>query len=394
MRIAYSVLLLLLPALASPPVVTNVRFEQRANSNLVDIYYDLTDADGDSEFAVTFDVSTDGGSTWSIKPERWSGAAGSGVKAGKGKKITWDALGDCGKLRSDDVVVRVKADDGRIARKPTADSPQPTAPSHTVPSGMTFLKTNSQGYEEYRWEKDGSTVIKIPAGTFTMGSTENTDEKPVHQVHLDEYYIDKYEVTNRQYKQFCDATGRSYPSDPGFSGMSGYFSNYSDYPVVNVSWDDAAAYCTWAGKRLPTEAEWEKAARGTDSRKYPWGNSELTGRTCNFADKSTDYSWSDKSWNDGHAYTAPVGNYQDGASPYGCMDMAGNVWEWCADWYDISYYGRSPGSNPTGPSSGSARVGRGGSWLNDAWLMRCASRIRLAPSTRYGNLGFRCAGGR
>jgi formylglycine-generating enzyme required for sulfatase activity len=392
----------LLPAIliAAPPVVSEVSFSQRANSNLVDITYDLADADGDNEFTVTFDVSTDGGSTWPIKPERWSGAAGSGVKSGKSRQITWDALGDCGRLRSDNVVVRVKADDGRMAKaRPTPDAVRPVPDAgrkeQGAPAGMTFLRTNSQGYEEYRWEKDGSTVIKIPAGTFTMGSSDgDADEKPVHQVELGEYYIDKYEVTNRQYKQFCDATGRSYPEDPSyFTSMSGYFRNYPDYPVVNVSWNDAAAYCTWAGKRLPTEAEWEKAARGTDSRKYPWGNGEPDAGgfyRANWGEGSDRSVWK----RDGYEYSSPVGSYERGASPCGCLDMAGNVWEWCSDWYDGSYYGRSPRSNPNGPSSGSYRVSRGGSWDNGAWYLRCSDRVGDEPSYRGVVLGFRCAGGR
>jgi len=398
MRIAYGVLLLALCASASPPVVSNVRFEQRANSNLVDITYDLSDPDGDNEFTVTFDVSTDGGSSWSIKPERWSGAAGAGVKAGTNRTITWDAYGDCGTLRSDEVKVRVKADDGRMAKvrsTPEAirSTPEQAKPETRTgaPQGMTYLRTNSQGYEEYTWTKDGSVVVKIPAGTFTMGSNDgDADEKPVHQVYLDEYYIDKYEVTNRQYKRFCDATGQSYPPDPDFLGMSSYFTSRPDYPVVNVSWDDAQAYCTWAGKRLPAEAEWEKAARGTDARKYPWGNGEPDAGgfyRANWGEGSDQEVWK----RDGYEYTAPVGTYERGVSPYGCMDMAGNVWEWCNDWYGDKYYSSSTSNNPQGPSSGSDRVLRGGSWNCDAGLVRCANRGRSDPSYRLNNLGFRCS---
>ncbi len=253
------------------------------------------------------------------------------------------------------------------------------------------LGLNPQGFEEILWLKDSSVMIRIPAGTFTMGSNECDDEKPVHQVYLDEYYIDKYEVTNDQYKKFCDATGRSYPPDPDFLGMPNYFASYPSYPVVNVSWNDAKAYCDWAGKRLPTEAEWEKAARGADAREYSWGNSEPTGSRCNFADKNTSFSWRDANADDGYARTAPVGTYPAGASPYGCLDMAGNVWEWCSDRYDANYYNTSPSNNPQGPSSGSYRVLRGGSWIVDARTLRCASRVRNAPSHRYSNLGFRCS---
>jgi len=165
--------------------------------------------------------------------------------------------------------------------------------------------------------------------------------------------------------------------------MPNYFTAYPDYPVVEVSWHDAKAYCDWAGKRLLTEAEWEKAARGTDSRKYPWGNSEPDGTRCNMASNP-----------DGYDYTSPVGVFPAGASPYGALDMAGNVWDWCNDWYASDYYSQSPTHNPPGPSSGSARVNRGGSWIFGAWYVRCARRSGVEPSYRAGDLGFRCAGGR
>ena len=258
------------------------------------------------------------------------------------------------------------------------------------PDGLTYLNTNKQGYKEYKNKKDGSILIKIPAGYFTMGSDGPTDERPVHRVYLDEYYIAKYEVTNKQYKKFCDVTGHKYPSDPEFSGMSDYFTNYPDYPVVNVSWDDAKAYCDWAGLRLPTEAEWEKAARGKDKRKYPWGD-EPPDDEFDFGYNRQFYRCNFKGQG-GYEYTAPVGNYERGKSPYGLYDMAGNVWEWCSDRYDDDYYRNSPEKNPKGPSVDTRkRVGRGGSWWNDKSVLRCAERHGGRPERVWFGLGFRCA---
>jgi formylglycine-generating enzyme required for sulfatase activity len=158
-------------------------------------------------------------------------------------------------------------------------------------------------------------------------------------------------------------------------------------------------YCKWLSDkkglkfRLPTESEWEKAARGTDNRMYPWGNSPPSGEKVNFADKQAwlkkKFSWADKNIDDGYAYTAPVGSYPKGASPYGLLDMAGNVWEWCEDWYDSDYYKKSLQKNPTGPESGTSRVLRGGGWVNSADVIRCAYRYDIDPSYRNGDVGFR-----
>jgi formylglycine-generating enzyme required for sulfatase activity len=245
-------------------------------------------------------------------------------------------------------------------------------------SGLVYIGNNAQGFEEYLWLKDSSVVIRVPAGTFTMGSSINADEQPIHDVYLDEFYADKFEVTNKQYKRFCDATGRPYPDDPGFPGMDNYFTRYPDYPVVEVTWYDAEAYGTWAGKALLTEAQWEKAARGTDERTYPWGNEYPDWTRCNIID------------NDGYEFTSPVGQFPEGASFYGCMDLAGNVWEWAEDWYGSGYYSTSPDSNPPGPTYGSSRVARGGSFNNTPIWVRCAERYWGGPGTWDEALGFRC----
>jgi formylglycine-generating enzyme required for sulfatase activity len=235
---------------------------------------------------------------------------------------------------------------------------------------------------------DGMTLVYVPAGEFLMGSADSdgdadNDEKPQHRVYLDAFWMDRTEVTKDQYQQ-CVAAGKC--AAPSCRGTG-----QGNHPVVCVSWQDAADYCTWAGRRLPTEAEWEKAARGTDGRKYPWGNQGVAGNLLNFCDSNCGYDWRDNSVNDGYRETAPVGSYPAGASSYGALDMAGNVWEWVGDWYDEKYYAGSPARNPTGPASGQARVVRGGSCSDGQGFVRAAVRYRYVPDFRDVCVGFRCA---
>ncbi len=222
--------------------------------------------------------------------------------------------------------------------------------------------------------EDGAEMVLVPAGEFWMGSDDFPQEKPRHRVYLDAYSIDKYEVTNSLYKRFMEATGRKAPDYWNDSTWNG-----PTQPVVGVSWHDAEAYCRWAGKRLPTEAEWEKAARGTDGRRYPWGD-----------------QWDSSRANSGESKigkTVPVGSYPGGVSPYGAHDLAGNVWEWVADWYDADYYKQSPVRNPTGPASGRDKVLRGGSWFKIPVMLRSAYRDHLWPDYWSKEFGFRCARG-
>ncbi|MBI4402050.1 MAG: formylglycine-generating enzyme family protein [Nitrospirae bacterium] len=223
-------------------------------------------------------------------------------------------------------------------------------------------------------------MVLVTAGEFMMGSDDGrNDTKPIHRVYLDDYYMDKYEVTTSRYAAFMQATGRDHPEN--WNDVS----QVSDgkRPVIGVDWHDANAYCLYYGKRLPTEAEWEKAARGTDGRKYPWGDEEPTSRHANF-NKCCDWK--------GYATLTAVTKHDAGKSPYGAYDMAGNVAEWVADWYDMNYYQSSPDRNPTGPSSGSYRVIRGGSWRVFADHVRSANRgTRASPTYRGRAIGFRCA---
>jgi formylglycine-generating enzyme required for sulfatase activity len=219
-------------------------------------------------------------------------------------------------------------------------------------------------------------MVYVPAGPFQMGSDERDpnaeeDEKPPHQVTLDTFWIDKYEVSNTQYARCVEAgtcQKSAYADDAAYNG--------ADYPVVGVSWQDAGDYCGWAGGRLPTEAEWEYAARGPDEPIYPWGDT--------FDSSKVNAAGS----NDGYERTAPVDSFPVGDSWVGALNMAGNVWEWANDWYGS--YPSEPQVNPTGPPSGQYRVLRGGSWGTDEEYVRAAYRYSGPPDGRNVSFGFRC----
>jgi formylglycine-generating enzyme required for sulfatase activity len=223
-------------------------------------------------------------------------------------------------------------------------------------------------------------------GSADSDSDADSDEKPQHTVYLDAFWIMQTEVTNAHYARCVQAGDCTSPANSRWNEPK-----YAEHPVTDVSWHQASAYCQWAGSRLPTEAGWEKAARGTDGRKHPWGNQAVAGNLPNFADRNFGVSWADKSVDDGYQFTAPVGSYPAGASPYGLLDMAGNVWEWVADWYSEGYYADAPVKNPTGPAAGSARVLRGGSWGNDGRFVRSAGRYWYDPDVGVDVVGFRCA---
>ena len=269
---------------------------------------------------------------------------------------------------------------GTNTPKPT-DTPKPTAiftPKPTDTPRPTPIQNLGIGSSKIS-PIDGVTMMYVPVGEFAMGSDSGgSDEKPVHTLYLDAFWIDKFEATNALYKKCVDA-GKCLPSNPTSSyTRSAYYGNsqFDNFPVIYVSWDDANKYCTWVGKKLPTEAQWEKAARGMEGRVYPWGNTFDIGKL--------------NSYGSGKGDTISVGSYLAGASPYGAMDMAGNVWEWVADWYGENYYASSQRNNPTGPTSGQYRVLRGGPWDGGQDLVRAANRFNLAPDYRYHNVGFRC----
>lgn len=231
---------------------------------------------------------------------------------------------------------------------------------------------NAQGIPEFQRLVDGATMVQIPGGKFTMGNLD-TEGKPLpHPVNVSSFLIDKLPVTWGLFKKYAAATGRPLPPKP-------YWGTYDDHPVAFVRWDEGRAYCEWAGGRLPTEAEREKGARGTDGRKYPWGNEE----------PSPDRAVFRRNW--GLEGNDRVGIRLQGASPYGVLDAGGNMWEWCQDWYDADYFKSSPVDNPMGPPTARARVVKGGSWDSRPSVLSASSRNFGYVGYREGDFGFRCA---
>jgi formylglycine-generating enzyme required for sulfatase activity len=265
---------------------------------------------------------------------------------------------------------------------------------------------------------DDMAMVYVPAGKFAMGAAPDsagkvpTSEGPEHEVSLPAFWIDRTEVTNAMFARFVSQAGYTPQAKAHYvfdfakgewaltagadwqhpRGPDSSIKGLEQHPVIQVFWEDAKAYCTWAGRRLPTEAEWEKAARGVDSRRYPWGSERVSATRLNFADVNvSELSWARLTEDDGYRFTAPVGSYPDGASPYGALDMVGNAWEWVSDFFNEAYYQRSPAKNPQGPDTGEQRVIRGGSWLGDYADVRASARRSTSPYTASDELGFRCA---
>ncbi len=282
---------------------------------------------------------------------------------------------------------------------------------------------------------DSMEMVFVPAGTFMMGSSDkqidkamddciklyhgendckrqiySNQEQPQHEVYVDAFWMDKAEVTNAQFCKFLNANGnqktngiRWFEPGAGHRGviygyieeLDGVFKlkdGYEDYPVIEVSWYGAKAYCDWVGGRLPTEAEWEYAAKGTLNSVYPWGN-EFNGNIVNYRDSTFNFDnlGKDTSFTDGYPQWASVGSYPKGASWCGVLDMVGNVHEWVSDWYASNFYSISPKLNPKGPKNGTIKIAKGGSWYDPSWHVRCSYRKGLTPSSaRMHWVGFRC----
>jgi len=302
-------------------------------------------------------------------------------------------------------------------------TPEPTlAPAPTQPPAVTNtpaptalpLSPTPLSLPDRIVDRYGVAMVLVPEGEFVMGSDMQRvmgicpglykgaacdpvrfkNEAGEHIVYLDSYYIDQYEVTNAQYAECVRQGACRPPADTSSKTRASYYGDpaYDNYPVIHVTWFDARAYCQWRGARLPSEAEWEKSARGTDGRFYPWGNT-FDGSYANSCDRNCNEPRSIETFDDGFADTSPVGWYAAGQSPYGVFDLAGNVWEWTADWLDPNYYASLPPKvrNPLGPASGEERVLRGGSWLSDAFNLRSALRYSYKPALEAVHIGFRCA---
>jgi len=364
------------PVWAVAPTVTNVQAHQwQDDSRKVEITYTLTDPDTASVY-VSAAISNDGGSTYSITPTSVTGDIG-WVRPGGRRTIIWDAKAQYPTAVWSSCKARVTADD---------------ASGGVYPGAMVY----------------------VPAGSFLMGNSgvgndgvySHCRELPQHSVSLPGYWIGKYEVTRGEYRQFINAAGYSHQAYWSTAGWSwkvsngrtepyywaaqqdwgtGTFTQTDNHPVVGVCYYEAEAFCNWAGGHLPTEAQWEKAARWTGSHPnvYPWGDAWDAEKCNNYYDHNA------AGGGYGMYQTAPVGSYPSGAGPYGCQDMAGNVWEWVQDWY-VSY----PGSTCPFDYTGSYRVLRGGSWFNNDYdYYRCASRSNLVPYNyvRWSSSGFRIA---
>ena len=372
---------------AAPPTVSNVHAAQRAGTTLVDIYYDLADADS-SALTVSVAVSTNGGAVYFSPGASASGALGAGIAPGSNKKITWNASVNLpAKLFSN---VRVSI----------------TASDDTAPPSMAL----------------------IPAGSFTMGNSFSAGEGysfelPLHSVYVSAFYMDRFEVTKALWDDvYAWAITHGYSFEYGAAGKA------ASHPAQSMTWYDSVKWCNarsekegrvpayytdaglsvryrtgqvapyvnWSsGYRLPTEAEWEKAARGGSSgRRFPWSDTDnITHSQANYY-SSTSYAYDTSPTRGYHPtfsgvspYTSPVGFFA--ANGYGLYDMAGNVWEWCWDWYSSTYYSSSQGSDPRGPTSGSYRVVRGGAFHSDAFYCRAAARNYYGPAYGNNGIGFR-----
>ena len=305
---------------------------------------------------------------------------------------------------SPEVVAAVSEPGATETQATSLSSNSPTLPSTaTPPPTPTTTLTPSPEPTQPKFvtqvnAKDQAILVFVPAGKFIMGSNPEADpyfwgaESPQHEVTLHDYWIYQIEVTNAMYQQCAAEKACPIPSQKKSRSVDEYYGNaeYGNYPVIFVNWISAQSYCTWAGGRLPTEAEWEKAARGDqDTRLFPWGSTPALVSQANFCDNGCAQSHAERDKDDGYPDTAPVGSYPEGISPYGALDMAGNVWEWVFDWFQPTY-NSAPVTNPVGPASSKYRTIRGGAWSNPSAGVRIVQRDGMRPDLSLDTLGFRC----
>lgn len=269
-----------------------------------------------------------------------------------------------------------------ISAKPSGSDGEDRASDKSKPlTNATGQAAHAQSNGRHPIGKDGAPMVLVPGGDFIMGSDKgDEDEAPAHRVRLHAFYIDKFEVTNGRFAKYVEAIQSEPPW--GFSDKETPVI-HADRPVRWVNWMDAMGYCLWVGKRLPTEAEWEKAARGTDERVYPWGNDPPTPIHAVYGLKEG-----------GEETVSVIGDHHMGQSPYGAQDLAGNLYEWVMDWYAEDFYSsfiNSPAINPRGPAEGTAKVQRGGSYVNTPYRLRSSFRTKADPTEQDPNVGFRCA---
>jgi formylglycine-generating enzyme required for sulfatase activity len=340
-----------------------------------------------------------------------------------------DRKSDEAQQQIEDLQGTITALEDQSDQQPATEEPENSPPGSEPEAPATAEPEIEAGFVSTN-PIDGLEVVYIPQGTFTMGSNENFNLRrgfcltPQHKVTLDEYWINKTEVTVAAFRKFVDATG--YVTDGEKLGNAGWIWSYKindwqkiespdkgptwqkplggknaavgieEHPVTQVSWNDAVAYCEWAGGRLPTEAEWERAARGdNDTRPYPWGSGSVDDNLANFGDRSFDCRFCDHRVDDGYQYLAPVGSFPEGASPFGVLDMAGNAFEWVQDSYDGSgCYPSRPVTNPAPLEGGDERIMRGGSYAEyDGiyWKLRVDNRWSRLPGSSFADVGIRCA---
>lgn len=353
------------------PIIQNVFVEQQTGTYLVDILYDVTD-DNNDPLIIYVQVSDDSGKTFSVPAKTFTGDYGFDITPGLDKHIIWNAGLDYPEQYGERFRVKLTASDSPLGQ-----------------------------------------AVSVLSGTFTMGSnTGLDDQQPEHEITLNEYRIATFCVTNEQFKIFCDMTDYLYPPEGGLNQPpAGYFLNNPDYPVVGISWYDAVRFCNWLssqkgysacydttnwtfdpsknGYHLPSEAQWEKASRGNlDKKTYPWGD-DPPGNRCNYKDYSGGLIDIMPNFDGTGRGTLPVGQFS--ANGLGLFDMAGNVWEWCNDWYQVDYYEQSPAENPYGPQTGSEKVMRGGAWNKSETYLECAFRDKKTPGTKRYDIGFRIA---